>query len=691
MKYKTSVLSCASLIAAAGIAGAQTRPYAGSDTLELFTETLVAQCQALGGVYAGVADFDYIGGGSTAGGNAMRNGTQDVSPQSRPLSASEFCTTSIPAAPTGEAALSGIAPGSRADNLAVAVDGLSVMTSRPSALRCDSDGTSGDDTGVTADFGSALAFSGTTLPVTDFPDDGVAPPVASYAFNSWRDVLRVLWAGADNTRSAADGGGSGQNASNRVARCTSDIRRTLVANWDNIVAGDAACAGVAGSCQNATTGAGLPLRHIFRRDDLSGTTDTFLGLLGLTTTLSNQPFCNGLDTEDNDPIRSRCTINSPTPAAAPTNNATQLNDETCGVDQTKGLVTAVRAITFVGTSNSATSAGNRSQPTLDDLYPRFNCATGVFAVRRPPAVFNNTQTCPDGAPYLFTGCLTPVAAPGSIVPEDPSISNDSAGEADCSCVNAWTNRAPGTPDRNPSIGGLQNDGRMWNRIMRGHPGRYGNGPNPCPVLRDQLGNEVITADFRLRYRQATVNGHPVPADRVCRQVDATRTIGCVSRAAECAIGFAGREAVIDKADDPSTPGVDESYDASTAVLLGNVDNNPASPPAGPNSAAIYSGLAGSGYPLARKLYFNSIVGFESIIPVGESVTFNDSSGSPVAINGLGERLPTATPREAVQLLQCLQNEATPITEALTATGFLPVNPSGDPEPFVDTIANATCL
>ena len=49
--------------------------------------------------------------------------------------------------------------------------------------------------------------------------------------------------------------------------------------------------------------------------------------------------------------------------------------------------------------------------------------------------------------------------------------------------------------------------------------------------------------------------HRNPAD--AKEFDATRVIGCVSRAAECAIGFAGREAVIDKPDDVGTPGIDE--------------------------------------------------------------------------------------------------------------------------------------
>ena len=44
------------------------------------------------------------------------------------------------------------------------------------------------------------------------------------------------------------------------------------------------------------------LRHAYRRDDLSGTTDSFLDLLQLQT-ISNTPFCNGTERQDSDPIR----------------------------------------------------------------------------------------------------------------------------------------------------------------------------------------------------------------------------------------------------------------------------------------------------------------------------------------------------------------------------------------------------
>ena len=80
-----------------------------------------------------------------------------------------------------------------------------------------------------------------------------------------------------------------------------------------------------------------------------------------------------------------------------------LNDETCSVDQTTGLVLAIRVPTLIGTTDT-----NKVKPTVNDLYASGGCATGRFDVRRPPSALNNLRLCPDGAAYLFTGCLTPL-------------------------------------------------------------------------------------------------------------------------------------------------------------------------------------------------------------------------------------------------------------------------------------------
>jgi hypothetical protein len=396
---------------------------------------------------------------------------------------------------------------------------VALMTSRANAARCDVSASDDDGDGVAGinvdnmDHGARLA---------DFPST-ISVGVGSYTFRDWLDVLRVLWAGADNTRNFADGGSNGQRPTNRAARCGSAIRRALVSNWDNIVedlsTGNACGAMPANpasrptSCEDPSTGLGLPLRHLFRPGDSAPVTATFLSLLNLATS-DQEPFCNGSDTKDDDPIRVRCTTNNVSPTAALTDNATQLNDETCGADGTTGLVLPI-------TIPAVLSADTPF------LYPTVNCDTGHFEVRRPPQPYFAERRCPDGSPFLFTGCLTPVSS-----------------RDDCRCVNAWTNRAPGAPDLNPSIGGVQNDGRIWNRFYRGRA----TPANACPILPvADLPGGTMLADARLRYRVKTVNQVAVPRERVCRFQTPTEQIGCLSQAAECSIGFENPEALVDTA------------------------------------------------------------------------------------------------------------------------------------------------
>ena len=277
---------------------------------------------------------------------------------------------------------------------------------------------------------------------------------------------------------------------------------------------------------------------------------------------------------------------------------------------------------------------------------------------------------PRWCPLHVHGMFDARGAPGSIVPDDPTLPGDQGGEADCSCVNAWTNRAPGAPDLNPGIPGLQNDGRLWNRFMRGHPGRYGNAANRCPALRNERGVEVETANFRLRYRTVTQNGNAVPAGRVCQELDVTHQLGCLSRAAECTLGFAAREAIINQPDDSATPSVDESYDAATALLVGGT---------GPDESAIYS----DSYVLERRMYLNSIVGFEAILAQGQVVAH------PHMGTGTGLRRPSCSPAgcgaelpEQAQLIECLLTEDAAVDAALAASGLLRID-LADPTPFKD--------
>jgi hypothetical protein len=606
MIRKVSIASALALIAAAGAASA--RSYSGSDTLKVFTQTLVTQCGAVGGgttfpALAGTSSqFTYIGGGSGQGGTDMKNGEQDIAPQSRPINASEACETVIEANPsTGSGNLGNdetavtVAAGAGAEGLVVGLDGMSIAVSPASGARCDP--TPADT------FAAPLAFDSTkTFPVTNFttnvPDGApnintftdVPLPAAgssgletvngvlSYRFADFKDVLRILFAGADKTRTvstaAGGGGGSSQTAANRLSRCSSDIRRSLVSNWDNIVeANPTTCTGAA-SCGT--------LRRLFRRADDSGTTDTFLSLLGLNA-IAQVPFCNGVERQDQDPIRRTCLP----------------DDDVCGATNL-GLVLAVEEYQLQNVSQARLHAA---------WYPTTPCAQGVFVLRDAPILpgGGSATTCPDGAPQILGQCLTPQSGPATAT--GTAVGGN--------CLNGQLNTSFLTP------GG--NDGRAWNKELRSSAGNMRNEL----IAGQTVPTGVTNAFHRTRSRVGGTAGQ-------CLFDDATETIGCLAGNMACALGYAGREAT----DNPITSPI------AVAALVNNVA------PTVQNIQALVNPTLGTAYPLARKLYFNSILGFDAI---------RDEVNTP-----------SANDAEQEQLIRCIEQQAAPHQAALTAAGFIPV-------------------
>jgi ABC-type phosphate transport system substrate-binding protein len=592
----TSILSAGLVLVAAS---ASARNYTGSDTLRVFTQTLITQCGAVNGgttypALAGASQFTYVGGGSTAGGTDMRNGEQDISPQSRFLSMAEACETVIEANPsTGagnlgndEAQVSIAPPGSGAEGLVIALDGMSLAMSPTTGARCDT--TPGDD------FSAPLAFSSAkTFFVTDFAQDGLPrppslpvnpsnPAQSIYTFANFQDVLRILFAGADSTRAntVGEGGGNSQRAANRVARCTSDVRRSLVSQWDNIIqANPATCTG-----QSCGT-----LRRLYRRADDSGTTDTFLSLLGLAAVRSGtgeeqEPFCNGRERQDNDPVRRTCLA----------------EDDVCGPLPTgMGLVQAIELYQIQ----------NVSQPNqLAAQYPTTPCTVGVFVLRDAPILpgGGSATTCPDGAPQILGQCLTPQSGPA----------NATGTAIGSNCLNGQLNTSFLTP------GG--NDGRAFNRELRSSAGNMRN-----ELIQGQTVPTGITnAIHRTRSR-------PAGAGAQCLLADATLSIGCIAGNVACSLGYAGRESTTN----PSNP-------IAVAAPVGNVT---------PTVTNIQNGT----YPLARRLFVNSILGFDAIRDEVPAV---------------------ASAAEQEQLIQCLERQPAAHAAAIAASGFIDlptVTPTAD--------------
>jgi hypothetical protein len=326
------------------------------------------------------------------------------------------------------------------------------------------------------------------------------------------------------------------------------------------------------------------VRRLYRRADDSGTTDVFLSLLGLGG-IANQPFCNGTERQDLDPIRRSCLADDD--VCGRTNGADNL-----------GLVQTVELYQLVGVTAANMHAA---------WYPTQACATGIFVLRDAPILpgGGSALTCPDGAPQVLGQCLTPQAFP---------VGSASPG---ANCLNPQSNR---------SLLSATEDGRVWNRELRAASGNMRSELIPGQTIPTGVTNAI----HRTRTRVGGLAGQ-------CFFDDATEQIGCIAGNMTCALGYAGREAT----DNPSSP-------VAIAAPVGNVA------PTINNIQALINPTLGTPYPLARKLYFNSILGFDAI---------------RTEVN-----TPAVGDQEQRQLIQCLESTTNPAPHAaaLLAAGFIPV-------------------
>ena len=469
----------------------------GSDTLEHFTNHVLANCPN-----AVAANITYRGGGSTTGGNAMIAGTQQVSPQSRALSTAEGCAKNS---------------GTTAEGFVIALDGLSVMARTGTATAC----------------GGELSANG-SFTVTDAGGNPVVScpgcTGSQYTFSDWRDVLALIYAGKHHDATG-------------TRDCDSRVRHTLVNNFGRLF--KTGCSG--GICP-----AGL--QRAFRRADLSGTTDTFLSLVGLSSmplargvpgaSAKTIDFCNaraagalfggGSDYLDLDPVRRDC---------AP-------QEQVCGVGRggpkNLGLVTVIEI------------PANR---TTEENYPTQLCSFGAFEFNTMTLPFGQT-TCPNGRPSLLNRCFTPVL-------RDPSQPNGFTAH----CI------ARSFPVQAIDANGM--DGRAYNQWQRNAAGQ---------LQRDNLNRFIIGAFYRIHTTTTIAAGASV-----CRENSATAQIGCLTQANPCSIGWAGRE------------GVDVVPGAISALAVNGLM------PTVPNIEALVRtpGNPADDYVLSRKLYFDTLIGFEA--------------------------------------------------------------------------------
>ena len=577
-----------------GVAGASASAYAlssisfkGSDTLFTLTQELLTPTAQNGNtpLCPGAVGLTYLGGGSGTGEGALVTGAQTVAPMSRFLQGS---TTGLCAA-----------AGTTAEGIVFALDGVGVFTATATGGSAACNGAAGTNSTCTP----------TTPAVGLAYDTTVADPAGAYTFLNYKDVLKVLYAGVAHAGApAADQG------------CNGSIRQFLANNYGSVFE----VANCTGSCTQ--------IRHIFRRDDSSGTSDIFSQLLGLASpnNITNQlgpyflgvdSFCNAFhaasgtsgntagasvqsqlpvvagatvsyqnvipyDYQDNDPIRRACAGTGVNPQR--TSNANENVCEPDGALPTKaagtlGLVLPMADTSLAGAaqfgSGLACSGGSilAAFPTV----PTYNSAGRLTLA---------TATCPNGDSPSGINCNVPTDANGN-----PNCVADQNTLPPISVVLPPNGLKPANAD-----------GRVFNKFVYNVPAS-----GTPTVATDNTANgstaggqrPIMGAYYRL-HQTLTMNNPD--NTNLCAFPDMTQQIGCLVQASPCSIGYAGRVA--------------DNVTGTTALLVSAI----------PDSQTCVQQFS---YPLSRKLYLDSLIGFGASGVNGQELALAKCEGiSSAAIN-----------------------------------------------------------
>lgn len=523
MKKTTMIATALVMGAGASQAHAQALGLKGSDTLEEFTKCLIGDIATAGTVGsvscpAPIAGFDYLGTGSTNGENALAaflagTGSQSTAPMSRPLRCTRLSGGDLNS-------VNGTAQGAL-----VGLDGVVQVYGKYSG-------------------NTAAVLPQLTLAYSAYASgtDAALPPPYSASYGQAAGILRVLY--------------FGRNANN-TTDCNSAARNNLAANANLLF-----------------EGAGGPtgqLRHLFRRDDSSGTTDVFKTLSGF-----GGAFCNGTATQDNDPIRRNCAS----------------NEDVCQANGTLGLLLPIA----VPADNTANPYSPGAVPTPANAAvgttaancgtPPTRCATGNFAYGSYPGL----SACPDGATRLGGQCRIPRSSTNG-----------------WQCINTGNNR--------PSGSASAFDARVFNLVTR-------NDGTGVPIVNS------LTSFFRLHETRAF---HGCG----CKDTDSTTQIGCLVSASDSALGYAGREssqpnlnyaAALVNYSNPAAGGVLAS-DATIRDVLGGAPTYPYARKLYVNAVVPFANLTGDFGTLRDRVLNKSLID-----PIATAVNFvTDNRGSSVAL------------------------------------------------------------
>lgn len=586
--------------ASAQISKANPVSLVGSDTLNGVTDAVLVILKDRGSVSAdGNGGIDlYDGIGSSAGERQMEGvpnatepacgwtgagdnpGCQEISTMSRPMDDS-ICNDD-------DNGLDNAAE--NAEGIAVCRDGIVIVTGNEGHKQYGVDQASCDN------FPSNTNNdSGGTVP--SFPNRGTgvlrdSGTVNGYqigggslaAGEEWKDVVRLVYTGCDNTMFDANGNSTCTTV-DRAVRCNSAVRQALVSQWSNLFEGI--------DCNGASANACNELRRAYRRDDSSGTTQVFLEILEVEVSLderismvfrptpfSNEEvtpipddfaFCDGGESEGfflsatgdppGDPIRTYCSPEEDVCGAAIVQNIAWPGVNGTVPVGSSGLVQAMRT------------------PPATGAYPLYQCDPGAF--QRVPYIESALPVCPAPPPANAGDIDWRIPTPnGCHMP----FYEDDNGVKHFDCLNAADSKFISMP---------AHDGRIYNDI-------WVEDTENGPEVQYVDANYPESATWRANMAELTMTvgvfppplnpGHAFAQSEVrCQQPDATTLASCLAATVPCSFAFAGRSAATNQPyDDDQEP-----------VLLGGA------PPSNPE-------IAGNDYGFARFLYMNALNGFENV-------------------------------------------------------------------------------
>jgi hypothetical protein len=710
---KKSLMIATFLVVGAGAAGVgadigSTANMKGSDTLFDLTTAMIAACPGAVGPYGGT--------GSGNGEGAMQKSTQAIAPMSRFLS-NKVCTGAVAFA---EAGIPAVPNATQAQGIVIGLDGVLIVGSKDTygkytppgsdAGACEN-GSPNSACDPNFEPGTGARYTKTTITLDASCGGG------SYTFTGWRDMLRVLFAGMDDNNPLATGTGA---AAWGARDCNSCVRQTLANHYGNFFEGN--CTATSGENVGGTNVPCAQLRHIFRRDDFSGTTDTIVGLLnlpsvvnpgtsvtvfpgGVSTVITQNtganPFCNAVRPAfvmpgTANPAAAQSATNpqmtslqAPDSTWDPTSSnlvnaaggsgfclpacaAGQvcLNSACVAAPACTPLCAAGSVCTFgnVCIARAACTAANNCaveptvfRSTMQDNDPIRRPCVGACNIAGVPCedVCTNsgdlglvlpmndvpeaggTNGTTNGDRYNPTACGTlgatlSVGAPNiydAITQAQITCQRGALCPAGDVCTNTNACLAPAE-----SPAGPQGPACLANKVTfsglpissRGVPAVHAIVPNKDKRAYNQhlyklspVSNAFVyqfnafASPFQVTgayYRIHTAHSlEPVVAAdggvlseedggteeaRTCQQVDMTDQIGCLVESSPCSIGYAGRGATANVAtnDNASTNGIKINQQIGDPLCITGND----------------AGVKGFTYPLARKLYLNTIRGFANV-------------------------------------------------------------------------------